>query len=241
MIVILRWNIEHNINMEQKLIDSIKILRENKFYRIADLFYMTGNRWEQDRNEILTNPAYKDTILYDYLTQKESDKDFSLFRNIARQHSTKYSEQPKATELVFHLRLGDAFDPNGKDRVNNRIQWAHNQYKVFFRRNRVMLEAYNEVTVVTAMHFGPDELTGNYYYSDECYNESIKFLNYFSKRLNDFGCKINIISNENIDEDICYIIRAKHFVPGMSKFSTLLADCIQDDAKLYREPIQKYI
>ena len=50
-----------------------------------------------------------------------------------------------------------------------------------------------------------------------------------------------IISNENIDQDICYIMQAKHFVPGMSKFSTLLSACIQDDAKLYREPIVKYI
>lgn len=227
--------------MEQYLIDKIKILKQNKFYRIADLFYKTGNRWERDRNEILGNPVYKDTILYDYLTQKKSDKDFSLFRNIAMQHSTKYSDQPKATELVFHLRLGDAFDPSAKDRVSNRINWSRNQYKVFFRRNRSILKKHDEVTIVTAMHFGPDKLTGNYYYSDECYNENIKFLNYFSKRLNDFGCKINIVSNENIDEDICYVIQAKHFVPGMSKLSTLLSSCMESDVKLYRNPIRKYI
>mgnify|MGYP001163700916 CR=1 FL=1 len=227
--------------MKAEQISSIKILKQNKFYRIADLFYRDGNRWEHDRKEILKNPIYKNTILYDYLSQKTTESDFNLFKKIALSHANKYETKPKHDELVFHLRLGDAFDKNGKDRINNRIDWSRLQYKVFFRRNREMLEKLDEVTVVTAMHFGPDEFTGNYYFSQDCVDESISFLNYFSQRLNKFGCKIKIISNENIDQDICYIMQAKHFVPGMSKFSTLLSACIQDNAKLYREPIVKYI
>ena len=61
------------------------------------------------------------------------------------------------------------------------------------------------------MNFGADELTGNYFYTEECYDESMKFVDYILKKLNSFNCNVQIISNENIDIDICYIMQSKHF------------------------------
>lgn len=220
---------------------NIKVLKENKVYRLADLFYMDGNRWEHDRNIILENSEYKDTILYDYLTQKTSEKDFNLFKQIALKHSSKYENKPSNDDLVFHLRLGDAFNKKGDDKIDNRVDWSYLQYRVFFRKNREYLKSLNEVKVVTAMNFSADDLSGNFYYTDDCYNESLKFVDYFCERLSSFNCAVKIISNENIDEDICYLMQAKHFVPGLSKFSTLIAKSLGTDAKLYRDPIKKYI
>jgi len=91
------------------------------------------------------------------------------------------------------------------------------------------------------LHFGSDELTGDFYYTDNHYIESMKFFDYFCGRLHDFGCSVDVISNENIDKDICYMMQSTHFVPGLTKLSTLISTCIENDAKLYREPIQKYI
>ena len=126
--------------MKAEQISSIKILKQNKFYRIADLFYRDGNRWEHDRKEILKNPIYKNTILYDYLSQKTTESDFNLFKKIALNHANKYKTKPKPDELVFHLRLGDAFDKNGKDRINNRIDWSRLQYKVFLEETEKCLK-----------------------------------------------------------------------------------------------------
>lgn len=221
--------------------DKIKILKQNKVYRIADLFYMDGNRWQKDRFEIVDNKKYKNTILYDYLTFKQTEKDFELFKKITLNHSKKYLNKPSDDDLVFHLRLGDVFDINGETRIYNRADWSYLQYKVFFRRNREYLETLDKVKVVTAMHFGSDELTGDFHYTDEYYKESIKFFDYFCGRLNDFGCGVEVISNENIDEDICYLMQAKHFVPGLTKLSTLISECLGDNVKLYRDPIKKYI
>jgi len=228
-------------NEDVKESDKIKILKENKVYRIADLFYMDGNRWQKDRFEIVDNKKYKNTILHDYLTLKKTEKDFELFKKITLNHSKKYLNKPSDDDLVFHLRLGDAFDRNGKTKIDNRVDWSYLQYKVFFRRNRDYLITLNKVKVVTAMHFGSDELTGDFYYNEEHCKESMKFFEYFCGRLTDFGCDVEVISNENVDEDICYLMQAKHFVPGLSKLSTLISDCLGDDAKLYRNPIEKYI
>lgn len=226
---------EHDIKSE------IKILKENKVYRIADLFFMDGNRWKLDRRTILQNNEHKNSILHDYMLNKKNELDYDTFKKVTLKHSEKYELKPKEDDLVFHLRLGDVFDVNGESKIYNRADWSYLQYKVFFRKNRKLLETLSKVKVVTALHFGADELTGDFYYADHYYTESMKFFDYFCRRLQDFGCDIDVISNKNIDKDICYMMQAKHFVPGLTKLSTLIAKCIKTDAKLYREPIKKYI
>lgn len=226
---------EHDIKSE------IKILKENKVYRIADLFFMDGNRWELDRGTVVHNEEYKNSILHDYMLNKKDELDYDTFKTITLQHSEKYELKPNEDDLVFHLRLGDVFDVNGETKIYNRADWSYLQYRVFFRKNREFLETLGRVKVVTALHFGSDELTGDFYYTDEHYTESMKFFDYFCGRLNDFGCNVDVISNENIDQDLCYMMQAKHFVPGLTKLSTLIARCIESDAKLYRDPIKKYI
>ena len=69
--------------------------------------------------------------------------------------------------MVFHLRLGDAFNKKGDDKIDNRVDWSYLQYRVFFRKNREYLKSLNEVKVVTAMNFSADDLSGNFYYTDE--------------------------------------------------------------------------
>lgn len=226
---------------EPDIKSTIKILKENKVYRIADLFYMDGNRWNSDRFKIVHDKKYKNSILHDYFLNKKNELDYDTFKSITLQHSEKYKLKPTNDDVVFHLRLGDVFDPTAKTRIYNRADWSYLQYKVFFRKNREFLETLRTVKVVTALHFGSDELTGDFYYTDEHYNESMKFFDYFCGRLSDFGCNVEVISHENIDEDICYLMQAKHFVPGLTKLSTLISKCIETDAKLYREPIKKYI
>jgi hypothetical protein len=226
---------------EHDIKSTIKILKENKVYRIADLFYMDGTRWEIDRATIVHSKEYKNTILYDYMLKKTGEFDYDAFKSITLKHSEKYELKPEEDDLVFHLRLGDVFDVNGETKIYNRADWSYLQYKVFFRKNREFLETLNGVKVVTALHFGSDELTGDFYYTDEHYTESMKFFDYFCGRLQDFGCNVDVISNENIDQDICYMMQAKHFVPGLTKLSTLISKCIETDAKLYRDPIKKYI
>lgn len=230
-----------NLYKKQDIKSGIKILKENKVYRVADLFYMDGNRWQQDRDAILNNSEYKDTILFDYLMNMNHEQDFECFKTIALNHATKYKQKPEHEDLVLHLRLGDSFDINGRDKIDNRVNWSYHQYKVFFRKNRDYLKTVENVKIVTAMNFGADELTGNYFYTKECYDESMKFVDYILKRLKSLNCNVQIISNENIDIDICYIMQSKHFAPGLSKFSTLLFECLKNDAKFYRNPITKYI
>ena len=45
------------------LINNIKILKHNSDYRISDVIYKSGERWEHSGNMILKNEKYNETIL----------------------------------------------------------------------------------------------------------------------------------------------------------------------------------
>ena len=87
----------------------IKILRTNSIYRVTDIIFRKGIRWEQDRKSILTEPLYKNTILYDYLSQMNHEEDLETFKRVVIHHQQKY-ELPSPNTLVVHLRLGDIMD-----------------------------------------------------------------------------------------------------------------------------------
>ena len=59
--------------MKAEQISSIKILKQNKFYRIADLFYRDGNRWEHDRKEILKTRFTKTQYYTIILVKKQQN------------------------------------------------------------------------------------------------------------------------------------------------------------------------
>lgn len=150
----------------------IKILPENSFYRVGDIFNGTGNpRWLSDRQEILSNPLYRGTILYRYLKGTEAadvisndffrdktgeavEKDYAFFKECVDYVGTQGNfEKPSSSELVIHVRLGDVFiEKHFRCRKRVRLLTERYHREDFF--DNIDMSSIDKVTVVTAMHFG---------------------------------------------------------------------------------------
>lgn len=215
--------------------NDVRVLKENKHYRFSDLFFKKGKlRWEKDRNTILNDIKFKDSILRQYLEQKTKEQDYETLKEIIKDYTSKNNLKcPSESELVIHLRCGDIFDKIDKfDKGKVKKQYIlidnllKNQKKIF--TNKI-----NKVSVVTAMHFGANELNNKYFYSEEVYNENIKFLEFFEGVINKIGYELNIISNNDFDHDLCYMVGSNFFLKSISKVTDIIEECLGENAKVY--------
>jgi hypothetical protein len=212
----------------------LKVLKENQFYRFSDLFFKTGIRWKSDRDVILEKDEYKHTILRKYLEQKNSCQDFITLKKITREYSQAHNPKlPVSSELVIHLRCGDIFDDTTPDfkRVSSQNTLIDNMLNR--DRNHIFNNEINKVSIVTALHFGANELNKKYFYSDKIYNENIIFLKGFENKINDLGYELNLVSNNDFDLDFCYMVNSKHFVKSISRNSNIVKRCSDKKSKIY--------
>lgn len=211
----------------------IKVLKENKYYRFSDLFFQSGFRWEQDRNIILNDGKFKDSILRQYLEQKTKEQDYKILKKIIKNYTIKNNlKLPSKSELVIHLRCGDIFE-QADNFSKNKVKKQYNLIDDLIKKK--FANIINKASVVTAMHFGANELHNRYFYSEEVYNENIKFLEFFESRINDIGYELNIVSNKNFDLDLCYMASSYHFLKSISMISNIIERCLDKTAKVYNK------
>jgi hypothetical protein len=207
-------------------IDNIKILKTNQVYRVTDLVFQKGIRWQQDRETILSDRKYSETILYYYLTQKRYERDLETFKRVVRDHQSKY-EKPSPDSLVIHLRLGDVMDD-----INGRPLYEKSR-QICKDLHFIDLPRLKHATIVTALHFGANTLNNKYFYSDVAKERSFEILQLFSDKLKIKGLNVSYKSTENIDEDLCFMSGSKYFVRGLSGFSDLIANCMDNGSLIW--------
>jgi hypothetical protein len=208
--------------------DKIKILKNNRVYRISDVFYERGDetppQWERNQALILSDPQYEGTILRDYLTRKKKHKDFSCWRDVVREHAKKNSyEVANRFDLVVHMRLGDVMVIPKAIKVRNVISAYDNFY------DKVDIDGLDisRVVVVTAMHFGADETTGRFFYSDEAKDKSVEVFRSLEEQTRGIGLPFELVSNDNIDADIAFMSYSSYFVRGRTMLSRLVGYCVE--------------
>lgn len=215
----------------------IKKLKSNKHYRVNDLFFGWGMRWQQDRFEILNNPKYKDSILFEYLSKKEQELDYSLFKEILRRHTEeKKYKTPNYDELVIQLRLGDIMDSLDYNFAKKKSIYF---YSDFFSHIDISGLSINKITAVTALHFGDNEINGKYSYSEKAVEDSFKIVKSLSEQCKKKGYDLNIYSHEDVDQDLCYLAHSKYFVKGITPLGDLIVKCLPWDSIIY-EPFFYY-
>lgn len=218
-------------------LNNLKVLKSNSVYRIGDLFYCYGNRWEQDRNEIINNDKYNGTILKNYLNKKRGEQDYFIFKKAIEEYITSENPiLPSDNELVIHLRCGDIFskeDSLSKNYVDQELNNLTN--KVFQNPHLTILNPeIQKITIVTALHYGSNQKNGLYFYSEKSYNANIDFLQSLNEKFINLGVSVNLVSNKNPDLDICYLYRSKFLVPSTSSFSKIISFCLNNNAvKIY--------
>lgn len=220
------WLKLYNIGDKYRM-NSIKKLKNNKVYRVTDLFFRRGVRWEKDRNEILSNYIYRNTILFDYLKNMRFEEDILTLKKVVEKHCNKY-ESPPSDALVIHLRVGDVM--NSKDFQKDNYKNALNLYK---NLNLEKVSSFKKAVIVTAMHFGANDLNKKYYYSETAVDKSLEVIQVLQNRLQELGMTVNYKSSENVDEDICYMVGSRYFVKSTSNLSNLVALLLKSGSSVW--------
>ena len=206
-----------------KLFQQIKILKSNKHYRFTDLILCRGIRWAQDRQIIMTKDKYKGTILRKYLEKRKNiylkspPRLRELHETILRHAFENNLEMPKHNSLTLPLRLGDITEE--KERFKRSILLSEN-----LLRNIQTSKLPNPKTIyiVSALHYGANEINNKYFFSEESYEENLNLFLKIYKQISKLDAEIIIKSSRNIDKDICFIARSHFVYPSQSRMTELI-------------------
>ena len=209
-----------------ELINDIKILKHNSDYRVSDIIYKFGERWEHSGNMVFKNEKYKETILQEYLKinglYNKPNLDI-LLKIIEKYNSHNNLPIPQNNEIVIHLRMGDVVVHNWF-LSKNYIELINN---ILMKNNNI-----NKVTLVTCFAYQEwskeslhlRKLAPLWDYTEEKQNKNIKKTNILLNNIKHSfpNIEIKIYSNCDIDKDICYCVLSKNFIHDNGGFSNLL-------------------
>lgn len=175
-------------------------------YRLGDAVLLRNGAAYPGRGVL--NDRYKGTIGYEYISTNGSKGDIKHMNRLIDKHIKKHGYKlPDDDEVVVHLRIGD----NGEVR-RPRDKLVKNDAE--FERLVEIIEAAcdgfsDKITVVTAMHA-----------VDGAQKEHYSVVNRLCDRL-----PVTIKSSTNVDEDFCYLARAKRLIVTKGNFSELAGRC----------------
>ena len=158
---------------------------------------------------------YKGTLLYDYLKRKKKDLDHDTFKTIVYEHiKTKNYAIPDDDELVIHLRLGDKFNKEESEWCPKWYNCDESDNMIIKGLEKIQFEKHKikKVSIVSIFHYRTTAEDGQ--------KRSIErfelFKNFFERK----GIPVKTISR-TADEDFCYLVSSKFFLPTIGGFSRL--------------------
>lgn len=203
------------------LINKIKIIKDNKHYRLGDVIYHKGGFWKNSTMNLLKDESFNNTILKNYILKCESNnltKQMNPnFREVLKEIidikiEEKKIELPHENELVIHLRMGDVIVVNGFNRKKYE-NYIHN----YIKKHNI-----KKCTFCIVFQFVE---RNKWSYTDEKLEKNkIKVQRILSKLINKFNIYFDIKSSNDIDEDFIYMIKSKYFVSDNGGFSRLIND-----------------
>lgn len=208
-------NLEENKCWTKDLIkQKIKILKDNEVYRVADV--VKFDKTHKVVKEILKKKKYRNTLLYKFFRNR---KQYETFFDCLVESKDKMNIKYYDDDIVLvHLRTGDDLENRGLTVLNiiNILKQLKNKY------------ANKKVVICTALHYGHHRTNNRLYpgkvwcFDEENFKKNIDKIHYFISRLN--NPLVDIISNENIDLDMCHLVFSKNLVA--SRTSGGFANCI---------------
>lgn len=205
------------------LINKIALLKQNKHYRLGDVVFHHGHYWDQSTKHILENDEFKETILRRYIegcadnNLRNKNLDYvSLLRNVINDKiKNEAYPVPLEDELVIHLRLGD---------VCNEKRFLQQDY-VKVIKDYQDEHKITKVTFCCAFHYGNYTERNLWIYNDQKHQKNVtKLTALFTQILEIPDIIIDVKSSSDIDQDIVYIAKSKHFVPDFGGFTRLMSE-----------------
>lgn len=215
------------------------VYKHNKHYRIGDIILEQGYRYKHDRDIILTDPKYKNSFLYEYLTNIKNKSRVDIFG----MYKNTITTSDKI--LYINIRLGDVVMLNTGE-INHpdcygksKGTFLYNPDKLY---NMVVDKTSNnqqidKICLISALHFGDNEMYGIWKWSQSAEDENYKLLK-------PIVCKIKELTNlpvdiyESLDNDIKTIdyhfltlCLAKHAITDNSFFGEVIRRVRQELSK----------
>jgi len=251
-------NIEHgykNPNLNGVNLEDLRVFKTNSVYRIGDLLLHSGARWHIDRQEIISDQKYKDTLLHKYYHHFKVDEHmwdlemrkfrfqqarslckypikntFSDFKFITNQHRLAVPR----SDLLVHIRSGDIVSPNCTSYTEC---YLLNLDKLIESITEKMHSGIKRIVIISAMHYGADTIRcKRYYWTREKHDTNLKlFDELFEKISNTFDVPIVIDSEkcsdlEFIDNQLLKLVYADNVILDASGFSTVIEKLRSIDA-----------
>ena len=93
-------------------VDSIKVARSVRDYRVGDILYHRGHKWEESLERIASQPEFEGSILRRYFdAHSGNDTEWSLLKRIVDDWAAEHRvELPAEDEVVVHVRAAPSCD-----------------------------------------------------------------------------------------------------------------------------------
>jgi len=203
------------------LTDKIKTIRSNPHYRVADIVFLKGeeDRRLEDTVKVMNAQEFNNTILQNYLLENNGSEpvDLVLFKEqVEKSIIVNDYSIPGDNDLVVHVRAGDYIDTD---------RFLKGDYNLFINEALRGNSNIKNIKIVTCFAYQDFTAEMQYLYSDNKNRENIKrmkkLLFGFLVDFKDYD--LDVVSSEDIDRDLCYMVKAKYFVKdAYSKLSHLV-------------------
>lgn len=210
----------------------INVYKSNQHYRVGDILLQQGLRWEVDRDVIISDPIYKNTVLGKYLQNSKDIFSPDILYNVVLDTIGNTTDN---NTLYIHVRAGDVM-----------MSVDGEEYK-YYPQHRKKLHIYNHanlcnlvdtvvkqvnitrICIVTALHFGNCNINNRWKYTPriELINkvELTKLINKIENKFN-LPVYINPATSarmyDQVDNDIACLIYAKHAILDHGYFSEII-------------------
>lgn len=208
----------------EELVAKVKTAKSVRDYRVADVIYKKGLKWIDSRKQLLTNPIYRNTILFKYISHEvNKHKNIKcdclhlpvLIDIIEKESKERGYKVPDKDELVLHLRTGD---------FASESNYLSKNYVKCIQRNLQQNENINKITVVTCFSYGNFFEKGKWLFDEEIQKKNVNALKQllFEIKTHFPDYPLDIVSNLNVDQDIVYCMKANYFIKDRGGFSSLM-------------------
>jgi|TARA_B100000959_G_scaffold206708_1_gene216822 hypothetical protein len=192
--------------------------KTQNIYRIGDIFYCpNANNIKRSIENIINKEEYKDTIVYDYLIRKKKEQDYDTLKDVVYEHiKNKNYVIPNDDELVIHMRLGDSVDAS---QTSLPPEWYMDNKIIYEGLRKIEVEKYNikKVTIITVFYYPWPKTRKNMKYTKKISYEKYEVVKNFFEKMN---IPVKTFSR-TVDEDFCYLVSSKYFLPTVGGFSRL--------------------
>ena len=191
-------------------------------YRLGDAVLLGNSAIGVARGVL--NEKFKGTIGYEYVSKSSALADIKRLNGLIDKHIKLHNYKlPDDDEVVVHLRIGDNGEPH---RPRGKLIDSDSEFNRLVGLIKDAASGFSDkITVVTAMHSvdGPQD-------------DHYSVVDLLCERI-----PVTIKSSANVDEDFCYLARAKKLIVTKGNFSDLAGRCNPNEVVRLdgRDPLNK--